>query len=223
VVLNILSGDIQIADRMVRIPTDAELYAMDKIALDKHKKLIDLFYKTIDSQGVELGGKAKIDYTAFRAFCTATAGLEGKTSPGGSAGNTLVTLSRLLNAGKTRQINVDMFGVVGAGDPYSERIRADLEREKINLIPPESEYTRLPQAATSFVFQHPPGPDGEKGKRTIVTYPGNAKDILKPEMVTPELINKNDVVRLPSGCVKMKDIAELAPAVAPGSSAMPFL
>ena len=181
--LHILSGDIQIADRMVRIPTDGELRSFELHKRAKLQALVALLDETLAGQGARRGQKAKISPEQFAEFSIATSGLEGKTEPGGSSANTLATLSKLLPG----KIAVDMFGVVGV-DENSHRIRGALTEAGITLLPKTYQPGQIPEAATSFVFQE------GGGRRTIVTYPGNARDILVAEMITPELVRKNDVV-----------------------------
>jgi sugar/nucleoside kinase (ribokinase family) len=183
----ILSADIQIADRMVDI-SQASLNKLGEHECNKAKNAITLLDETIAAQGVSRGQKAKISKAQFEQFSVATGELSGKTLPGGSSANTLTTLSRLLNTKDNTHIETEMFGVVGS-DMISNRIKGDLNETGITLLPETYPVgSPPPQAATSFVFQE------EDGKRTIVTYPGNARDILKPDMITEELIAKNDVI-----------------------------
>lgn len=187
--LNILSADIQIVDRMVDITTKNLDYLRDNNPdqYNKIQSLIELMDQTLSEQEVSRGQKAKIDFSQFKAFSTATSGIEGSTAPGGSSGNTLYTLSKLLNTNpQNKAINVTMFGIVG-DDVNSQRIISSLESADIQLIPPRDQINN-PQAATSFVFKH----DG--GSRTTITYPGNARDFLKPHLIADELIHNSDIL-----------------------------
>jgi sugar/nucleoside kinase (ribokinase family) len=202
----ILSSDILIVDNMIPLsykskeeikrleakdPTLTGQY-MDVESLPEprrtqYMKLNALLEDMLKKKGVEWGQKIAINKEEFVALSEAithipTNGMEA----GGSSANTLTTLSRLLG---DENIHVDFLGVTGGG-MYSNMIRGDLEKAHIRIVPeklhlPEGQ---SPQSAVSFVFTEP------GGKRTIATYPGNARAILKPEMITDDLVAKNDVV-----------------------------
>lgn len=100
---------------------------------------------------------------------------------GGSASNTLNTLCKLLG----NYVNVDFLGVVARSGAHSNIIRDGLEEVGINLIP-----NPTPLEAKSAISHVINGPEG----KTTLTYRGNAREILKPEMITDELVEKSNAV-----------------------------
>lgn len=127
------------------------------------------------------GGKKKIELEEFQAISDAMAGQPITIKPGGSSANMLTTLSKLLR-GRTQ---VTFLGVAGNG-MYSNMIKSSLQEAGITLIPDDA--IPAAEAAVSFIITHP------NGERSIATYMGNANAVLKPELVTDELVTNHDVM-----------------------------
>lgn len=165
--IRIFSSDILIADVIVNLEGNGYLQELVK------------------RYGLKPGGKAPLSKQQFEELSAAIDGYPVTITPGGSAANTLTTLSRLMED----EVDVTFMGVTG-GSMYSKMIKEALGRAKVNLIPNKVTGDIRPESAVSFVIVYP------DGQRTIATYPGNAKDLLKPELISGELIDKNDVMFL---------------------------
>ncbi len=169
--INILTADLVIPDLIVNI--------------SDNPKLQDL----VDKYQLKRGGKRALSYDEFKEFSAVVDKMkkDGKVivEPGGSSANVLVTLSKLLGKGK---LNVKYFGVVG-DDEYTDIVKRSLKEAGIELVPdPETYKNQKPETARSFILMYP------DGARTIATYPGNARDILKADMVTEDMVKKSDVI-----------------------------
>jgi len=187
-VLKILSGDIQIADVMVPLikPDDvAKLSTSDQLKYEALECCIDRVLSR--QKAKKRGGKATIDRNEFETIQGLVSELYPKriVEPGGSSANTLTTLKRLLG----NAIDAKILGVIGTDGPYDEKLRDGLNSAKVDLISPPAG-DRMPESATSFVFQEPNG----NGKRTIFTYYGNAKDIIGHDVPEEAHIEKADVL-----------------------------
>lgn len=205
--LNVLSSDLLIADNMIPLyykrrdeiarleaknPKIAGKYIdvekLDEPLKTKYKKLNAIIGRLLEKNEAKWGGKIAIDKEEFKELSAAISGVPTNgMEPGGSSANTLTTLIRLMGH---KNIHVDFLGVAGGqGGMYSNMIREDLNKTHIHLVhdtPPAD--GAIPESAVSFVFTEP------GGKRTIATYPGNARKILEPTMITDDLIARNDVV-----------------------------
>ncbi|MDX2112343.1 MAG: PfkB family carbohydrate kinase [Alphaproteobacteria bacterium] len=161
----ILSSDILIIDANVKLSENPEMARL--------------------AQKYELipGGKTALDEAQFREFSAALAGHLVTLTPGGSAANTLTTLSKLGQG----SIKADFIGVTGKSS-YSQMIKDGLDEAKVRLIPEEIHGEPRPESAVSFVLIYP------DGQRTIATYPGNAKDVLKPDLISDDMVSGADVV-----------------------------
>lgn len=185
--VNILSSDLLITDIIVPMPEQAGLATVPAELHEKYTALNNLVNGLLEKNGVKHGGKIALSKDEFIAVSRAITGIPvNMPEPGGSTGNTSTTIKRLFDD----KVSINFLGVTG-DDPYSNIIRQDLERNNIKLISPESQVSIPSEPAISFIFTAP------DGSRTIATYPGNAEEILKPEMITDELINKNDAVIIP--------------------------
>jgi sugar/nucleoside kinase (ribokinase family) len=163
----ILSSDILIADVIVELKDNLQLAAL------------------IKKYGLKPGGKRAIDAQQFNEFSAAVAGQPITLTPGGSSANMLTTLNRLFD----NALDIKLIGVAGEG--FSSRmIRTSLESAGISLLPADLPPSPVPKTAMSYVILFP------DGQRTIATYPGNAREILQPEMITDALVVATDIVLL---------------------------
>lgn len=162
---NILSSDILIIDANIRLSENPAMQALVK------------------KYNLKPGGKAAINKEQFDEFSKAMQDSPVTFTPGGSSANTLTTLSKLLD----NEVNVHFYGVTGQSS-YSKMIQGGLEEAKIQLLPEKLPLEPRPESAISFVLV------GDDGQRTIVTYPGNARDILSPEQITDEQVRRSDVL-----------------------------
>lgn len=136
----------------------------------------------VEKYHLKPGGKTAITLSQFDEFSQAVEGATVAIAPGGSSANTLVTLKKLMGS----EVEVDFLGVADH-DMAGVMIRHSLQEAGIALHPNPSPAA---QTATSYVMLL------VDGQRTIATYPGNARDILKPEMITEALVSGADVVFL---------------------------
>lgn len=162
----ILSSDLLIADVITPFAGNAALQAL------------------VQKYGMQPGGKIPLDKPQFEEFSAALIGFPVTIVPGGSSANMLVTLRKLLG----EVVSVDFIGVAGEG-LSSLMIRSSLEEAGIRLHPAHLG-NRLPKTAMSYVVVLP------DGQRTIATYPGNAGELLTPEMIPEELVRACDVVHV---------------------------
>lgn len=176
----ILTSDLLIADVISPLEGNGAL-----------RKLVEEYQR---HGKVKPDSKLAIDHEAFERFAKAVPIDQCETMPGGSSANTMVTLKKTL----PDDVDVTFLGVVGNDrNPRSldSNIRNSLVDAGITLIDPPANGVK-PQAATSFVIKFDPRVDGPEndGKRAIATYPGNAKDLLRSSMITPELMAEHDAV-----------------------------
>lgn len=172
--IRILSSDILIADVITKTQGNPRLMAL------------------VEKYQLKMGGKVAIDRAAYEAFKHALQGHETIVLPGGSSANTLTTLSKLL----PDAVDIYFLGVLGS-DAAATMIRTSLEETRITLLPEQCAGNEAPQAATSFVMVF------LDGQRTIATYPGNARALLLPEMITDALVQRVDAALI-QGSLWMK-------------------
>ncbi len=164
---NILTSDILIADLITPLSGNGKLESLVK------------------KYDLKAGGKAALTDEQFEEFSQAVQGYPVTMLPGGSSSNVLATLSKLF--GKDN-VNVKFIGVVG-DDVYSKGIKSSLKEAGIKLLPDSNTYKNFsPQTAVSYVILLP------NGERTIATHTGNAKSILKPDIITDELVKNTDAM-----------------------------
>jgi sugar/nucleoside kinase (ribokinase family) len=130
------------------------------------------------------GGKQAITEAQFNEFSTAVAGSSITITPGGSTANMLTTLNKLFE----NQLRITFLGVAGEG-LSSRMIRTSMEEACITLLP--KQVPSKPRTALSYVLLF------ENGQRTIATYSGNARDILRPEMIEDDRVKASDIVLIP--------------------------
>lgn len=169
--LEITTADLVLPDLIVNVSDSPELQRL------------------VDKYGLKNVAKRALSKEEFEKFAPIVDELykagKVKVEPGGSSANMLVTLIKLLGRDN---VHVNYFGVVG-NDEYVKVAQKSLTDVGITLLPNPSTYQdKNPQSARSFVLQYP------EGGSTTITYPGNARDILKPEMITDDIIKKSNVV-----------------------------
>ena len=178
----VLSSDILISDVCISLPyndtDEANSHGL------QYSDIESFMAKILKRRNAQRGGKAAVFDDEYEELCKKIAGLEHKRSPGGSSANTLVTLGRLL--GK-KHIATDFIGVAGTGEP-AESIKRDLVSGNVHLLPEHPPEHRAAIHGTTIAFTQ------KNGERTTFTHRGNAADILTPEMVTPDLMEKCDAV-----------------------------
>ena len=164
--VRILSSDILIADVIIPIIDFPELMHL------------------VEQYKLQPGGKTSLDDAQLEIFSKATSAYPLNIVPGGSSANMLTTLARIMGPDTA----IRFFGVVGDG-AYCDVVKAALEEVKITLMPDKSHFNHLPSlGAVSFVFVLP------DGQCTIATHPGNARDVLKPAMITDHVVKHSDVL-----------------------------
>ncbi|MBV8939281.1 MAG: carbohydrate kinase family protein [Alphaproteobacteria bacterium] len=180
----ILTADLLIADELIALPAGAELARAAPGMRDRYARLDGVLHKILSKKGAATGDKISIDAEDFKELALAAAGLPSKREAGGSTADILTTVKHLLGDGA----EIDFLGVVGADDVHDALITEDLRRSGIRLDPGPFQGAR---SARSFIFTY------ADGKRTCVTYPGNAAEKLNAEMVTDERVARSDAVFLP--------------------------
>lgn len=161
----ILSSDLLIADVITPLAGNAALAAL----ADKYR--------------LQPGGKIALTREQFDEFSAAIEGFPITITPGGSSANVLTTLSRLLGG----DIEAQFLGIIGKS-AYSSMIRQSLDKAHVNLLPETLPPGPSPETAVSYIITYP------DGQRTIATYPGNARNILKPHLVTEDMVRNSDVL-----------------------------
>ncbi len=183
--VNILSSDILIADVIIPLLTPEELAHKSQDFRQKYELLNTKLDEILEEKKARRGQKAAISKEQLDALSGLAHELgmvhEENIVPGGSSANTLTTLAKLMK-GKAR---VCFLGAVGEGK-FDPTISESLSEADIERIP--ETFPAMPESATSLVFVAP------DGSRTITTYPGNAKDMLKSEMVTDDVIDDTNVI-----------------------------
>ncbi len=164
---SILSSDILIADVITAVEGNTQIAEL------------------INKYDLKPGGKRAIDEHQFQEFSAAVDGQPITLSPGGSAANMLVTLGKLFD----KQLDIALIGVAGSGFS-SQMIKSSLDEAGIRLLPENFSPALSPKTAMSYVMVYP------DGQRTIATYAGNARDILKPEAITESMVAVSDIVLL---------------------------
>ncbi|MCE2927407.1 MAG: carbohydrate kinase family protein [Rickettsiales bacterium] len=162
-----------------------KVLSSDILIIDANIKLSDNLEMARLAEKYELmpGAKTALNAEQFTEFSRALVGYPVTFTPGGSAANTLTTLSKLMGD----ELECQFIGVVGKS-AYSQMIRDGLHEAHVKLIPEDIHGEPRPESAVSFVLIYP------DGQRTIATYPGNAKEILKPSLITDDLVSGHDAI-----------------------------
>ncbi len=176
---HILSSDLLIADVITPLAGNAALETL------------------VARYQLKPGGKQALARAEFDEFSAAIEGRPITIVPGGSSANMLTTLSKLLG----EKVAVTFLGIVGKS-MYSSMIRQSLAEAHIALLP-EMPAGTSSEAAVSYIILLP------GGQRTSATYPGNARDMLKPELVSDALVKESDVL-LVQGSLWRKMVWEFA-------------
>ncbi len=164
---SILSSDILIADVITAVEGNSHIAAL------------------IAKYDLKPGGKRAIDEHQFQEFSAAVEGQPITLSPGGSSANMLTTLGKLFD----KKLSITLIGVAGGGFS-SQMIKSSLEEAGIALIPQTLPPSPVPKTAMSYVMVYP------DGQRTIATWAGNAREILRPEMITDAAVKASDIILL---------------------------
>lgn len=147
-----------------------------------------LLAELVKKYNMARGSKGQIDQQGFIEFSRAIQGYPVSISPGGSAANTLWTVGKVLGD----EVSITFIGARG-GSAYSRMISESLKEAGIKLLPekfPAEEKGIRPETTVSFVVKFP------KGGRAIVTYPGNADQIITSDIITDEMVKQADIVFL---------------------------
>jgi sugar/nucleoside kinase (ribokinase family) len=164
-VTSILSSDILIADVITAVDGNPQIAAL------------------INKYDLKPGGKRALDEHQFQEFSAAVDGQPITLSPGGSSANMLTTLGKLFD----KHLSITLIGVAGAGFS-SQMIKSSLEEAGVRLFPDSLPPKPVPKTALSYVMVFP------DGQRTIATYPGNAREFLKPYIINENMVKANDIV-----------------------------
>lgn len=139
----------------------------------------------LEKHGITPDSKQQIGSDAFQELSAAVANKKIRTFPGGSSANTLTTVGKILG----NRVATAFIGVLGRG-LLSSMVGAGLAEAGIERVPEvfPAEATGVhPETAISVVAQF----ESDKG---IGTYPGNATELIKPEILTQELVGPTDIV-----------------------------
>jgi sugar/nucleoside kinase (ribokinase family) len=181
---HILAADLLVVDELINLPSASELAQSSASLRDRYARLDALINSLLVKKGGTHGSKISIDSEDFRKLSAATAGLPAKMEPGGATADVLTTIKNLLGD----RVNLDFLGIAGPVDISDNLITEDLRRSGIDLNPGTVANAK---SAVSFIFTHP------DGKRTSITYPGNAAEKLNAAMVTNERVKKSDTTFIP--------------------------
>lgn len=155
----------------------SDILIVDVISRYESNPAIQQLVKTF---GLKPGGKAPLSRAQHELFLKNANG--AKILPGGSSSNALTTLVKLMP-----QVGVTMLGVIGR--EHHDIIQQSLDEARIALLPKPS---ALPHIAVETAISHIVV--YANGQRTIATYPGNARDLLKPSFITDPLVAAHDIV-----------------------------
>jgi sugar/nucleoside kinase (ribokinase family) len=156
----------------------------------------DPLLKLLAKHEMKPGGKKRVTWDVFRdEFAGVVEGKPITIYPGGSAANTLWTMGKILG----EDVSTTFFSVLGQG-LYSTIIDRSMKSAGIRVVPEnisskldDQGRPMIPTTAISYVFRYP------NSERTIVTWPGNAKEFLKPDMVEDAMIANTDKVFMQGG------------------------
>jgi len=181
---HMLAADLLVVDQLITIPTPEALSTASPKLHDQYEQLDSVLNALLAKRGLGQGGKISINEEEFKQLSLAVAGLPAKMEAGGSTADIVTTLKNL-RGGK---LDVDFLGIAGHHDIHDNLIVEDLRKNGIKLDPGATMGAR---SAMSFIFRHP------DGKRSIITYPGNAAEKLNADMITDERVAKSDRVLIP--------------------------
>jgi len=181
---SLLAADILIVDELINIPAKEELEKSSPSLRDRYGRLDGLLENILHKNGSARGGKISIAAEDFKKLSVAVAGLPVKMEAGGSTADILATIKNLHG----NNVNIDFLGIAGQDGVGDNLITDDLQRQGIKLSPAA---THGAKGAVSFIFTDP------DGKRTTITYPGNAAEKLNSEMITYARVAESDSVFIP--------------------------
>lgn len=179
-----LAADLLVVDERLTLPGAQKLKKLSSRQRDQYEKLEMLIDGLLAGKGMQRGDKVAIGAEDLRDLSVAMAGLPTRAEAGGATADVLTTMKHLANG----RLHADFLGVTGQDGVNDQIISEDIRRSGITLDPGPTADGRC---ATSLVFSHP------DGKRTIMTYPGNAAEKLHADQVTDERVAKADSLFLP--------------------------
>jgi sugar/nucleoside kinase (ribokinase family) len=182
--VNILTADLLLVDERLSIPSAQELQTLSPKQRDQYARLENFIVKLLANKGMQRGEKISIEANDFRTLSVLMAGLPAKMEPGGATADVLTTMKHLHGD----KMHADFIGIAGYDGIGDQLITDDIRKSGIALQPgPMADG----KAATSFIFTH------ADGKRSIITYAGNAAEKLHADAITNAHLAKNDTVFLP--------------------------
>jgi len=181
---NMLTADLLVTDELITFPASRNFAQISENERDRYARIDVLLGQLLGKRGMERGGKISIDAEEFKELSSLVAGVPGKMEAGGATADMVTTIKNL----RGHQVNIDFLGVSGLHGINDNLITEDLHKNGISLDPGATADAR---AAMSYIFTYP------DGKRSIVTYPGNAAEKLHADMVTDARVAKSDTVLLP--------------------------
>lgn len=171
-VTRLFSCDLLIAD--VIIPVNEENAASQ----------VGELLREYQAQGKLLpGGKMTISAEEYMRFASIVNLPSRAFYPGGSSANVLVTLRGITGD----NVHVDFLGIAGS-DASDKAIMDAFATAGVKALSPYLPANSYPQSAISFVFVQ------GRGTRTIATYPGNAKQLFGPEMISDAQVSRSDII-----------------------------
>ena len=203
--LNIVSSDVQIADILVHLKSKKETDGMPAFERGHYECLTQRLDEILARQqrgDRNHGGKGIMtpdEYQEIQGMVNELYPVH-RAEAGGSSGNTLTTLKRLLGD----CISAKIITVIGEHGEYDHLIRDSLYSAGVEVIsPPEGAVPH--ESATSFVFEEP----GNSGDRTILSYHGNMKQMIDSKFVLDEYLRNADVAFI-QGSMWKKLLPEVA-------------
>ena len=182
--VNILAADLLVVDELLTIPSEQELKNLSPKQRNQYNKLEDLIGQLLAKKGMQRGDKISIDADDFKALSVIMAGLPAKMEAGGATADVLTTMKHLHG----NKMSADFIGIAGHDGIGDQLITEDIRKSGITLHPGA---TQDGKSATSFIFTY------ADGKRSIITYAGNAAEKLHSDAITDVHLAKNDTVFLP--------------------------
>ncbi len=174
----ILTSDILITDKIISFADNPQ-----------HTQALESLVKEFNINPDDKEPLTLEQFGRFKARLDAMEGLNISSEPGGSSANTVVTANKLLGPNRVAST---FLGVVGHTKD-DKIIRKSLSDAGVHLEEAKAASGDESKSATSYVIVFP------NRKRSIVTYPGNAKEILDKSIIAKELVAKHDALLVQGG------------------------
>jgi sugar/nucleoside kinase (ribokinase family) len=181
---HIFTADLLVVDNVLNLPSERELLETSPHLNLRFKHLDGLLNRIFTEHNAKHGDKFTINANEMRELSSALEGLPYRMEPGGSTADIVTTIRHLHG----NNVNIDFLGAAGTSDAGDRLIIDDLGKSGIRVEPGASQGGH---AALSFIFRHP------DGRRSNITYPGNAAQMLTADMVTDARIAASDSVIIP--------------------------